>query len=67
MMKPALLGIKARTDFDEYGGARPIRKVGGISSSASAASSSAISRDLPTPGWPMIVTRCGRRSAVARS
>ena len=47
---------------DPYGRQRPSRNVGGGWRSASRRSSSCRRRDLPTPAWPITVTRCGRRS-----
>ena len=50
-----------------YGGHWPRRIVGGSSDSERLVISSRSSRDLPTPAWPITVTRCGRSSRSTRS
>ncbi len=52
---------------EPYGRQRPSRKVGGGWRWPSSRSSSWRRRDLPTPAWPITVTRCARRSRSTRS
>ena len=48
-------------------GTRRVRSAGAGSSSRRPLVSSRSSRDLPTPAWPITVTRCGRPSRPTRS